>query len=217
MKLIKPSFEIKYITPNILEVIEEFGRTSYKSEDKINAGSAEKFARMIIKRKHFSVLEAGDMNVKFYANRGFSHEQVRHRIVSYNQESTRYCNYSKDRFNKEVSFCDPEYMSLDYLQKELKISNENAWEIIKTWILAYSYAERSYLKMTNLGLPAQLARDVLSIGIKTEINVKTNISEWRHILSLRTSSDAHPIMIEIMGKLLNHLKRTVPVLFDDIN
>lgn len=216
MTLIKPYFEIKHITPNILEEIEEFGRTSYKSEDLIGADTAKKFVKMIIKRGHESVLEAGNIRVKFYANRGFSHELVRHRPASYNQESTRYCDYSKDKFNNEVSFCDPEYFDIDYLKKNYNILAENAWEIIKTWIMTYSYCEKSYLKTIKLGLPAQLARDMLPIGIKTEINIKTNITEWRHILRLRTATDAHPIMIELMGKLLHHLKQNIPVLFDDI-
>lgn len=216
MKLVKPSFEVKRIDPEILEIIEDFGRTSYKSEDKITPGSAKKFVKMIIKRNHGSVLEAYDITVKFFANRGFSHELVRHRIASYNQESTRYCNYSKYKFDNQVTFCDPDYFELDYLQNKLGLSKINAWQVVKIWVTTIGLLEERYLELLHLGIPAQLARDILPIGLKTEINIKTNIREWREILKQRTAQDAHPIMQELMGKLLKYFQENIPVLFDDI-
>ena len=105
MKIIKPGFE--FITPIdgkvIMERLEECGRVCYKSEDKIAEGSAEKFLANIVKRGHEAVLEHCSFTVKFIVDRGVSHEIVRHRMASYCQESTRYCNYSKDGFGSEIT------------------------------------------------------------------------------------------------------------------
>lgn len=99
MKIIKPGFE--FITPIngsvILKRLEECGRVCYKSEGKITDDSAPKFVAGIIKRGHEAVLEHCSFTVKFVCDRGVSHEIVRHRLASYCQESTRYCNYGKDQ------------------------------------------------------------------------------------------------------------------------
>ena len=115
MNIIKPSVE--FITPVnqrsgklILSRIEECGRVCYKSEDKIKEGSAEAFCRGLIKRGHEAVLEHCSFTVKFICDRGVSHEIVRHRLASYCQESTRYCNYSKGQFNGEITVIEPCYL-----------------------------------------------------------------------------------------------------------
>lgn len=105
MKIIKPGFE--FITPInggvILKRLEDCGRVCYKSEGKITDDSAPKFVAGIIKRGHEAVLEHCSFTVKFICDRGVSHEIVRHRMASYCQESTRYCNYSKDQFGSEIA------------------------------------------------------------------------------------------------------------------
>ena len=110
MKIIKP--DVQFITPidgaTILKRLEQCGRVCYKSEDKITEGSAEKFVAGIIKRGHEAVLEHCSFTVKFICDRGVSHEIVRHRIASYCQESTRYCNYGKGKFGEEITVIEPE-------------------------------------------------------------------------------------------------------------
>lgn len=91
---------------NVLRHIELAGRTCYKSEDLITPESAAKFVKMIVSRGHLSVIEHINISVKFIVNRGFTHEFVRHRLVSYSQESTRYCNYGKDKFGSEITVID---------------------------------------------------------------------------------------------------------------
>ena len=100
MKLIKPSYEILTDIDGkaMLRAIEVAGRTCYKSEDKITDASAEKFVSTIVKSGHHSVIEHQSFSVRFICDRGVSHEIVRHRLASFSQESTRYCNYSKAPF-----------------------------------------------------------------------------------------------------------------------
>ena len=108
MKIISPSFEI--ITPidstEILKTIEKVGRTCYKSEDKITEDSCRGFVQRIIKSGHEAVIEHYNVTVRLTNDRGVSHEEVRHRIASFAQESTRYCNYSKDKFGNEITYID---------------------------------------------------------------------------------------------------------------
>ena len=109
MKIIEPKVEL-INSPSysgLLSLIELAGRTCYKSESKITEDSAEKFVRNILKRGHEAVIEHGSVTVRFTCDRGVSHEIVRHRLASYCQESTRYCNYSKDGFGGEITVIEP--------------------------------------------------------------------------------------------------------------
>ena len=109
MKIIEPSYEI--LTPidgeEILKTIERIARTCYKSEDQITADSAEKMIGNLIKNGHEAMIEFFDLTVKFTHNRGFTHELVRHRLCNFAQESTRYCNYIKDKFGNELTIIKP--------------------------------------------------------------------------------------------------------------
>ena len=205
MKIIKPYHKI--LTPidgvQMLKHIESCARICYKSEHKITEDSYLSFVRNIIKRGHEAVLEHSSLSVKFVCDRGVSHEIVRHRIASYCQESTRYCNYSKDDFNSEITCIIPEY--LDY--------KSTGWE---TWKDAMKICEEAYFKLLDLGLTPQEARAVLPNSLKTEIVMTANLREWRHFLKLRTSSAAHPQIREVAIPLLNELKSRIPVIFDDI-
>ena len=112
MKIIKASVE--FMTPvdggEVMKRLEQCGRVCYKSEGKIEDGSAEKFIRGIVARGHEAVLEHCGFTVKFICDRGVSHEIVRHRLASYCQESTRYCNYSSDQFGTEITVIEPLYL-----------------------------------------------------------------------------------------------------------
>lgn len=207
MRIIEPSYEIVY--PNdglwgvILERIEEYGRICYKSEGKATIGSAPAFVKMLIDRGHESVIEHGTMVVKFICDRGVTHEIVRHRLASYSQESTRYCNYSQDKFDNQITVIKPcfwEEGSPSYLR----------------WIGAMQTAELAYMDLLAGGAKPEQARSVLPNSLKTEIIMTTNLREWRHVFRLRTSSKAHPQMRQLMIPLLLEVKSKLPVIFDDI-
>ena len=206
MKEIRPSFEIMddIDGAKILQKLERCGRVCYKSEDKITEGSAEKFIGMILKSGHESVLEHEKLTVKFICDRGVTHEIVRHRIASYSQESTRYCNYSKDKFGNELTFIRPCFWADD--------SEEYA-----VWKQAMEDIEKTYVKLISLGAKPEEARSILPNSLKTAIVCTMNLREWRHFFRLRTAERAHPQIREISVALLDELKKRIPVIFDDIN
>lgn len=207
MKIIKPS--VKLITPHenagkmILRRIEEAGRTAYKSEENMTDVSAEEFVRSLIKRGHESVLEHVTFSARIICDRGVSHEMVRHRIASYTQESTRYCNYSRGKFENEITVIEPCFLKRDRYRYNI-------------WRDACSDAEQRYMEMLEFGATPQEARSVLPNSLKTEIVMTTNAREWRHFLRMRCAPEAHPQMREVAFMLLKELHARVPVLFDDI-
>lgn len=217
MKIIAPTFEI--LTPingeEILKTIEAVGRTCYKSEDKITSDSCAKFVRGIISRGHEAVIEHYNITVRLTNDRGVSHEEVRHRIASYAQESTRYCNYSKDKFGNEITYIDlAGGMQLD--PKVSSLPAEQFAAIYDEWLNACMDAENHYNKMIELGATPQIARSVLNNSTKTEICITMNLREWRHFFKLRCSPAAHPQMREIAVKLLKAFVMMIPVVFDDV-
>ena len=205
MKIINAKVEIvdKLDGLEMLKKIELIGRTCYKSEDKITDDSCKQFAKNIIARGHESVLEHVNFSVRFTCDRGVSHEIVRHRIASYSQESTRYCNYSKGDFNGEITVIEPCFL----------VPGTAGYDM---WYKACQMAEQYYFSMLDWGCSPQEARAVLPNSLKTEIVMTANIREWRHFLKLRTSKAAHPQIREIAIILLNMLIEIVPELFGDI-
>lgn len=217
MRVLKPSFiiESEVDGEKILKHLEKVGRTCYKSEDRITEGSAEKFIKGIVDRGHEAVIEHHNITVRFICDRGVTHEIVRHRIASYAQESTRYCNYANDKFGNEISVIDVEGgIMLDTKMKDM--SDETIQEIINEWMRAMEDAERHYDRMIELGATPQIARGVLPNSLKTEIVVTMNLREWRHFFKLRTDKAAHPQMREIAIPLLEEFKKLIPIVFDDI-
>lgn len=206
MKIIKPYIEIEdeINGKHILSKLEKIGRVCYKSESNIYEGSSEKFLSNIIKRNHESVLEHANLSIRVVCDRGVSHEIVRHRIASYSQESTRYCNYSNEKFNNELTFINPCFWE------------ENSTEF-KLWEKTMLEIENNYMELINKGVKAQEARSILPNSIKTELVITMNIRSWRNFLNLRTSMSAHPQIREIAFMILKELKSQIPVLFDDIN
>ena len=205
MKAIKAGVE--FITPIngnvILKRIEECGRVCYKSEDRITDESAPEFIKNILKRGHEAVLEHCSFTVKFICDRGVSHEIVRHRLASYCQESTRYCNYSKAGFGGEITVIKPVFFE------------ENSPRF-RMWETACTMAETQYFNLIREGCTPQEARSVLPNSLKTEVVMSANIREWRHFLKLRCSPAAHPQMREVALALLEKAHASIPVLFDDI-
>lgn len=205
MRIINPSFEIlgSIDADAILSSIEQYGRVCYKSEGKITADSAEPFIRRVIKSGHESVIEHEKITVKIICDRGVTHEIVRHRIASYSQESTRYCNYSQDKFGNELTFIKPCFWD----------ETSEAYEI---WINQMRNIEKSYITLINVGASPEQARSILPNSLKTEIVVTMNLREWRHFFLLRTSARAHPQMREVAIPLYRKMRELLPPIFDDI-
>ena len=205
MKIISPSFEI--LTPldgkTILKHIELCGRVCYKSEDKITDTSAAAFVAGIIRRDHEAVLEHFNITIKFICDRGVSHELVRHRLASYCQESTRYCNYSKEGFGGEITVIRPAFL----------VEGTRAFA---SWRGACEAAERSYFSLLEWGCSPQEARSVLPNSLKTEVVMTANLREWRHFFKLRTAPAAHPQMREVAIPLLHRMQELIPTVFDDL-
>lgn len=190
----------------VLQKLELVGRTCYKSEDKITEDSAAKFVAGLIKRGHEAMLEHVSITVKFVTDRGISHEIVRHRLASYAQESTRYCNYSQDKFGHELTFIIPDFL-------------EYGSEGFKLWKDEMKQVEKTYFEMLEAGHTPQEARSVLPNSLKTELVMTANLREWRAFFKLRAANStgaAHPQMLEITRPLLDDLKTMIPVVFDDI-
>ena len=201
-----------------LKHIEKIGRVCYKSESRIteDGESAKKFVTTLIKAGHEAMIEHSSLSVKFTVDRGVSHELVRHRIASFAQESTRYCNYSNDKFGNGINVID--INNGIFFDSKMKNMNSDALiTIIGEWGRAMEDAEKHYLKMIELGATPQIARSVLPNSTKTEITITANYREWRNFFKLRVPATAHPSMREVTIPLLKELKTLIPVIFDDIN
>ena len=199
----------------ILKHIEKIARTCYKSEDLINDESAEKMIKKLIKLNHLAMIEHASVSVLFTCDRGVTHEIVRHRVASYAQESTRYVNYSKDKFGNEIGYIDiAGGIALDTKMKDLPVETINA--IISEWNQACIDAEKHYMKMLELGATPQIARSVLNNSTKSDINVTMNLREWRHFFELRCDTPAHPQMRELVIPLLKEMSEVIPIVFDDL-
>jgi len=204
MKIIKASYEImdNLNGAEILKKIEICGRVCYKSENRITENSAMNFIKTIINNGHESVLEHYSFSVKFIVDRGISHEIARHRIASFSQESTRYCNYGKDdEITVVVPYCFDDESSEDY----------------QCWKASCLHAEKAYMELVKNNIKPQIARAVLPNSLKTEIVMTTDLRGWRHFFKLRTPIMSHPQMREVTIPLLNNLKSIIPIVFDDIH
>jgi len=199
MIIVEPKVELIWITPDAEQLIEMAGRTCYKSERSITQDSAAKFIQKLIGNHHLSVIEHASASFRFICDRGVTHEMVRHRLASYSQESTRYCNYGKSKFQGQIRVIEPP--GLDKKSKE-------------TWEQACLYAEKAYLELIKLGNKPQIARSVLPNCLKTEIVMTCNLREWCHVFSLRLPKSAHPQIRQSMGGAWRILNNHCPALFE---
>lgn len=214
MIIINQSHRIISKPEDPLQLIEDVARTCYKSEDFKKEGSAEKMVRMLVNRGHHAMIEFGDIIVHFTTNRGVTHELVRHRLCSFAQESTRYVNYNK----KGMEFIRPVWLP-DLKTGEYKFKHScfpNQTHATTLFLESLVEAEENYNNLINQGWRPEQAREVLPNALKTEINVKGNLREWRHIFSLRCSQAAHPQIRALMVPVLDELSKSIPVIFDDL-
>lgn len=191
-----------------LQYIEKIGRVCYKSEGLIteDGESAKKFVRKLINNGHEAMLEHSSLSVLFTVDRGVTHELVRHRIMSFAQESTRYCNYSGDKFGNEITFIKPCFLEEESIR-------------YGTWEQAVFEAEQAYFEMLSDGCTPQEARSVLPTSTKADIALTGNYREWRHFFKLRacgTTGMPHPQMLEVTVPLLEEIQHRIPVVFDDL-
>lgn len=214
MNIIKPGVVGVSVPPQdiVYGLIEAAGRTCYLSESG-DGDTTKKFIQRLIARGHESVLEHASVTLRFICDRGVTHELVRHRIASYSQESTRYCNYSLGKFGGEIKVID--------LATGFGYDLNNPRDMAKyaEWMEAMKDAERHYMKMLELGATAQEARSVLPTSTKTEIVVTMNIREWRHFVRLRylgTTGAPHPQVREVAKTAYDILSSRYPVLFEGI-
>jgi thymidylate synthase (FAD) len=232
MEILKPSFVIEdeIDGEQILKNLERYSRTCYKSEDKITPDSARKFVAKILKSGHESVIEHEKVTVRVICDRGVTHEIVRHRIASYSQESTRYCNYKL----RGVQVIEPLFFAQDSARKRINIPA--GWQIANSgdrkpyimwnnaeinefdiWFMTMLFAEWAYITLVrDFNKSPQEARSVLPHSLKTEILITYNLREWRHFFRVRCSKRAHPQMREIVVPLLQEFKHRIPIIFDDI-
>lgn len=181
MRIVEPSVKLEWITSDAAAVIERAARTCYKSEGAHFKESRPTFIRNLIRRGHLSVIEHASASMRIVCDRGISHEIVRHRLASYSQESTRYCNYSNGRFDKKIWVIIPDHLE----------QNEPAYE---RWHESVSQSESAYFDLIAAGFAPEIARSVLPTCLATEIVMTCNFREWRHFLALRSAPQAHPDM-----------------------
>lgn len=208
MKIIKP-----YVEPTVplapaedlYRIVEAGGRTCYLSEA-VEGDTPAKFIQRAIKRGHESILEHATISLRFICDRGVSHELVRHRLASYSQESTRYCNYSKGKFGNEITIIKPCFWD----ESDLKYV---------AWANLCSKAEDAYIDLLRSGATPQEARSVLPNSLKTEIVVTMNIRSWRHFFWMRylgVAGTPHPQMVEVAKMAFDLLYSHYPVFFEDL-
>lgn len=227
MHIINPSFTFvnRPDAEQLLNLIETAYRICYRSEPD---GNRDTFIKSKISVGHESPLEHANVSIIVTTNRGVTHEIVRHRIASYCQESTRYCNYAKDKFDNQITFIRPEWCSEDVLgawnenrYEEYTFGSEsNISKYEASWLRDCLTTEANYLKIISDGYSPQQARDVLNNSVATKIMITMNVREWRHFFKLRaigTTGKPHPEMQQFTIPMLNEFKRIIPVVFDDLN
>lgn len=180
--------------------IEQAGRTAYKSESNITGDSYKLFIKKLLERGHTAPIEFGTMMIKFVTDRALANALERHRLCSFLQESTIYCNYSKDKFEHEI--------------KVVKPSDINDGASYDVWYKSVLEAEAAYMELTTSGKRAQTARAVLPLCTKTELVVQANFRQWLHILDLRAFDKAdHDDMRSLMLPVVHEVCTACPEVF----
>ena len=204
MKIVKPVVEIEKVDYNkIMKNLERACRTCYRSENNITEESYKTLLKNCINRGHESILEHEKITIRMICDVGVYKDLTRHRIASFSIESTRYCNYGKDKFENEIKFIEP--VNIDEIS-----------EIYEEWKTACSEIEKHYLKMASLGATPDQMRMILPHSTAAQVTMTANIREWKHILALRANAHAHPAVEQVMIPLLIHFKEKMPEIFDNI-
>ena len=195
MEVIKSSVELVNPMPykEALNITELATRVCYKSEDKMKEGSAEKLIKGIIKSKHFGCLEHVNLTVKFICDRACSHQLVRHRLMSFNQKSQRYCK-----------------------EDNLEVIKPEGLKNTAIWLESCRQAENAYAELIRRGEKPEVARGVLPNSTATEIYATANLREWRHFFELRCHRTAQRDIRSLALSLLCQMFEKYPVFFEDL-
>lgn len=211
-EFVNPLFKNLDDYKRMIDILTVPARVCYQAG--IYASPEQMLQTKIIDSGHHSVIEHCVVTVIATTNRGVTHEAVRHRIASYSQESTRYCNYSKDRFDGEIKIIDPVWAPEPFVLKGQELTLEQRAYCI--FLETCQHCEHGYMKLLELGWTAQQAREVLPNALKTQIVITYNLREWRHFFSLRADLTAHPQMRALASSMLVRFKEVMPLFFSDL-
>lgn len=223
MILIRPSAEIAYDTSysTALLLVNQASSLCYNTNVKYSIPEQEVRVRSLIKAGHESVIEHVSITCMFTVDRGVTHELVRHRLCSFTQLSTRYCDYIGERMGGHVMFVIPpwaEGIEPGTYEPDNKLPLMNS-ETDTLWVGQMADAERVYHRLRTNGWTPEKARAVLPHSTATRIVCTANMRNWRHIMKLRavgTTGRPHPQMVEVMAPLLAKFKEKYPAFFYDI-
>lgn len=205
MEIVKPWIEYeRFNGEKIMKRLEVACRTCYRSESSITSDSHKKLLKNCITRGHESILEHEKITIRMRCDIGVYKDLTRHRTgVAFSIESTRYCNYSKDKFSNNIKFIEPIY--------------RDSSEKFKIWKKAMADIEERYIELAKLDATVDELRMLLPHSTAAIVTMTCNIREWRHILSLRCSKHAHPSIRQVLIPLLLHFKKEMPEIFDSID
>jgi len=190
--------ELLAITPDAERLIEEAGRTAYLSFSKKGEGSDKKFIRMLLKNRHYSVLEHASATFRISGvSRALTHQLVRHRLCSFTQQSQRYVN------EKGFGFVEPGKI------------RENP-EAHAMFLEQMEAARKAYAGLQAMGVRNEDARFVLPNAVESQLVVSANLRQWRHIIELRCRAPSQWEIRQVCGEILKHLKKSVPTAFSDL-
>lgn len=207
MKIIEQEYKILTSQESIMEmskIVEKFGRKCWKSEDRITDDSHDGFICNIRGKHHDSVIEHCNISYELITSRAVTHQLVRHRIASYSQESQRYVNYSKDKFGGQIKFIKP--VEFDIWSKEKQ----------DAWVAAMEGSEQNYMKLIEVGLKPEEARDALNNACATDIGITMNARQINHVLAERCSSGAQKQTRFLFMKIREELIERAPWFFKEI-
>ncbi len=204
MIIIKPTIEVEpYDGKKIMKRLERACRTCYRSEGKITDTSYSNLLKYCINRGHESILEHEKISVRMICDVGVYKDLTRHRLASFSIESTRYCNYGKEKFDNQIRFIEP-------------VNIRKGTPEYKCWKECMASIEKTYLKMTELGCTPDQMRMILPHSTAAEVNMTANIREWKHILRLRCTKHAHLAINQVLIPLLLKFQKDMPEIFGDI-
>lgn len=218
MKIIEPRIDIEqYDGVKIMRNIERACRTCYRSEGLITEDSYKNLIKNCINRGHESVLEHEKITVRMICDIGVYKDLTRHRFGSFSIESTRYCNYGKDKFDNEIKFIKPvfydeSWTEANYLGQAMTFDQNKS----ALWYETMSDIEANYINMSKLECAPDEMRMILPHSTAAEVTMTANIREWRHILDLRTKKMTHPAIRQLLIPLLLKFQYTMPELFSSI-
>ena len=216
MRLVSPKIEVeRYDGQKIMKYIERACRVCYKSEGLITNDSYKRLIKNCIKRGHGSVLEHEKISVRMICDIGVYKDLTRHRTgTAFSIQSTRWCNYSRDKFGNELSFIEPVFF--DQLSEDDEVPPTRDQLLTMRWYDAMEVIENTYLQMAEEGAKPDELRMILPHSTASEMAMTCNIREWKHILELRTTKQVHPAIRQLLIPLLLNFKENMPEIFEDV-